>query len=46
MAITLFLLGVAAVLRGARTQLTVAALGMVVFLGAAGLAATVPFVWL
>lgn len=46
MAITLFLLGVAAVIRRPRTQVTVAAIGMVIFVGAAIIAATVPFVWL
>jgi hypothetical protein len=46
MAITLFLLGVAAVLRRPRTQIILAAIGMVIFAGAAVSASTVPFVWL
>lgn len=46
MAITLFLLGVAAVIRRPKTQIVIAAIGMVIFVGAAVLAATVPFVWL
>jgi hypothetical protein len=46
MAITLFLLGVAAVLRRPRTQVVIAAIGMVIFTAAAVIAATVPFVWL
>jgi hypothetical protein len=46
MAITLFLLGVAAVIRRPRTQVVIAAIGMVIFTGAAIFASTVPFVWL
>lgn len=46
MAITLFLLGVAAVIRRPKTQIVIAAIGMVIFVGAAVLAATVPFVWI
>lgn len=46
MAITLFLLGVAAVIRRPRTQIVIAAIGMVIFTGAAIFASTVPFVWL
>lgn len=46
MAITLFLLGVAAVLRRPRTQIVIAAIGMTIFTGAAIFASTVPFVWL
>ncbi len=46
MAITLFLLGVAAVLRRPRTQIVLAAIGMTIFTGAAIFASTVPFVWL
>ncbi len=46
MAITLFLLGVAAVLRRPRTQIVLASIGMLIFAGAAVSAATVPFVWL
>jgi hypothetical protein len=46
MAITLFLLGVAAVVRRPRTQIVIAVIGMVIFTGAAIFAAGVPFVWL
>jgi hypothetical protein len=46
MAITLFLLGVAAVLRRPRTQIVLAAIGVVIYIGAIVLAATVPFLWL
>ncbi|HWM33180.1 MAG TPA: hypothetical protein VNR36_02965 [Pseudolysinimonas sp.] len=46
MAITLFLLGVAAVIRRPRSQVIIAAIGVVIFLGAAAIALTVPFVWL
>lgn len=46
MAITLFLLGVSAVIRRPKTQIVIAAIGMVIFVGATVLAATVPFIWL
>jgi hypothetical protein len=46
MAITLFLLGVAAVLRRPRTQIVLAAIGVVIYVGALALAVSVPFVWL
>jgi len=46
MAITLFLLGVAAVIRRPRTQIVISIIGMVIFTGASIFAATVPFVWL
>lgn len=46
MAITLFLLGVAAVLRRPKTQIAIAAIAIVIFIGAAIAASTVPFVWL
>lgn len=46
MAITLFLLGVAAVVRRPRTKVILLVFGMGIFLGAAVIAAFVPFVWL
>ena len=46
MAITLFLLGVAAVVRRERTRLTLTVIGMVIFTGTAILTATVPFTWI
>jgi Tfp pilus assembly protein PilE len=46
MAIPLFLLGVAAVIRRPRSQVALAIIGMVIFVFAGALAATVPFVWL
>jgi hypothetical protein len=46
MAISLFLLGVAAVLRRPRAQIALAAIAVVISIGAAISAATVPFVWL
>lgn len=46
MAITLFLLGVAAVVRRERTKVMLMGIGMVVFVGSAALTVTVPFVWL
>jgi hypothetical protein len=46
MAIPLFLLGVAAVIRRPRSQVALAIIGMVIFVFAAVVAATVPFVWL
>ena len=46
MAITLFLLGVAAVVRRERTKVLLIGIGMVVFLGSAVLTAVVPFTWL
>ena len=46
MAITLFLLGVAAVVRRERTKLLLIGIGVVVFVGSLVLSATVPFVWL
>ena len=46
MAISLFLLGVAAVLRRPRAQIALAAIAVVITIGAAISAATVPFVWL
>ena len=46
MALTLFLLGVAAVVRKPRTKLILGAIGMVIFVGAAIFAATIPFIWL
>lgn len=46
MAITLFLLGVAAVVRRLRTKWILIAIGGVIFLATAVLTATIPFVWL
>lgn len=46
MAITLFLLGVAAVVRRERTKLVLTAVGAAIFLGAGVLTAIVPFTWL
>jgi hypothetical protein len=46
MALTLFLLGVAAVVRRARMKLILAAFGMTIFTVAAVLTALIPFVWL
>lgn len=46
MAITLFLLGVAAVVRRERTKVLLMGIGMVVFVGSAAIAVMVPFTWL
>lgn len=46
MAITLFLLGVAAVVRRERTKLVLVGIGAAIFLVAAVLTVTVPFTWL
>lgn len=45
MAISLFLLGVAAVVSGKRTQYGLIGIGTVIFLAAAIFAATIPFTW-
>lgn len=45
MAISLFLLGVAAVVSGRRTQFSLVGIGGAIFLGAAIFAATIPFTW-
>ncbi len=46
MAITLFLLGVAAVVRRVRTKLVLIAVGVAIFAGAAVITALVPFTWI
>ena len=46
MALTLFLLGVAAVVRQQRTRIILAAFGMTIFTAAAVLTALIPFIWL
>jgi hypothetical protein len=46
MAITLFLLGIAAVVKNVRTRWVLIAIGMVIFTGTAVLTATVPFTWI
>jgi hypothetical protein len=46
MAITLFLLGVGAVVKRERTRLVLVAIGMVIFTATAALTATVPFTWI
>ncbi len=46
MAITLFLLGVAAVVRRERTKIVLIVIGMTIFVAAAVLTALVPFTWL
>lgn len=45
MAISLFLLGVAAVVSARRTQYALIGIGGVIFVGAAAFAATIPFTW-
>ena len=46
MALTLFLLGVGAVVRQSRTKIVLAAFGMTIFVAAAVLTALIPFIWL